>query len=184
MRKVGKNCDFLILNLKITQKPEFSNEWIWWKLLYVKNDSKKYYFSFKNVSTALYGQHFFKVFSKIFQNWLNSRYKNSFFRRFRNFSQFRNCDLLENQIALCCDCDLRSEKWIVLVAKLRFFRNRNSQFCKFAIFRNPFYNPVYSGNYILLVVEPKYIFFCIDRPFLCFRISLILINLRNQCSMF
>ena len=44
-----------------------------------------------------------------FQNWLNSRYKNSFFRRFRNFSQFRNCDLLENQIALCCDCELRSK---------------------------------------------------------------------------
>ena len=29
----------------------------------------------------------------------------------------------------------------MLVAKLRFFRNRNSQFRKIAIFRNPFYNP-------------------------------------------
>jgi len=28
LRKVAKNCEFPILNLKITQKPEFSNEWI------------------------------------------------------------------------------------------------------------------------------------------------------------
>ena len=28
LRKVAKNCDFFILNLKITQKPEFCNEWI------------------------------------------------------------------------------------------------------------------------------------------------------------
>ena len=66
---IAKNCDFLILNLKITQKLESCNEWIWWKLLYVINYSKKYYFSFKNVSTALYGQ-FFKILSTNFQNWL------------------------------------------------------------------------------------------------------------------
>jgi len=49
--KSCENCDFLILNLKITQKPEFCNE------------CKKYYFSFKNISTALYG-HFFQFFQK------------------------------------------------------------------------------------------------------------------------
>ena len=47
------------------------------------------------------------------------RHKNRFLHRYRNFSHFRICDLLENQIALCCD--LRSEKWIMLVAKLLFF---------------------------------------------------------------
>ena len=26
---IAKNCDFLMLNLKITQKTEFCNEWIW-----------------------------------------------------------------------------------------------------------------------------------------------------------
>ena len=37
----------------------------------------------------------------------NSRYENSTFHRFRIFSQFRNSDVLENQIASCCDYDLR-----------------------------------------------------------------------------
>ena len=57
--------------------------------------------------------------------------------QFNNFRNFRNCDLLENQIVLCYDCDRHSKNSIVLFAKLRFFRNRNSQFRKY---RNPFYN--------------------------------------------
>ena len=44
---------------------------------------------------------------------------NDFFHRFRNFSQ------------LLYVCELHSEKWIVFVAELRFFRNRNSQFFYF-----------------------------------------------------
>jgi len=61
--------------------------------------------------------------------------------QYNNFRNFRNCDLLENQIVLCCDCDRHSKNWIVLFAKLCFFRNRNSQFRNF---RNPFYNPGHS----------------------------------------
>ena len=45
-----------------------------------------------------------------------------------NFRIIRNCELLENQIVLCCDRDQHSQNWIVLLAKFCFLRNRNSQF--------------------------------------------------------
>ena len=63
-----------------------------------------------------------------------------FFTDIAIFLQFRICDLLENPIALCCD--LRSEKWIMLVAKLLFFRNRNTQF--FAIYFTTLPQPSYQ----------------------------------------
>ena len=78
-----------------------------------------------------------KNFSKKFQiGWiLETKIVFSSVSQFSAISQLRPS---RRQIALCCDCDLNSEKWIVLVAKLRFFAMaiRN-----FAIFHNSFYNP-------------------------------------------
>ena len=44
----------------------------------------------------------------------------------------------------------------MLVAKLRFFRNRNLQFRKFAIFRNPFYNPGYRRAFDFEQIDEEF----------------------------
>ena len=74
---------------------------------------------------------------------------------FAIFAILRNCDHLENRIVLFCDCDGHSKNRIALFAKLRFYRNRNSQFRNNRNFRNRFYNsgPTMSGPINLFCVK-------------------------------
>ena len=129
---------FSFWTLRISQKPEFCNEWICWKLFY---DSKNKMTCFKILNCFLRSVFFKKCFEK-FQNWPKSRYESGISHRFHKFSQFVKLRrsvkiycvvswcMLKNRIVLCCE---------IVIFHNHSFTIWNGQFHKLTIL---FYNSV------------------------------------------
>ena len=112
-----ENCEFLFC--------DFFFEWISW------NSDKMSIGKTRPTLVLVQGVFFWFIFTQISNlnlknsGNLESSFDWSIFQRknlqYNNFRNFRNCDLLENQIVFYCDCDRHSKSWIVLFVKLCFF---------------------------------------------------------------